>query len=268
MTVTNARGKQATRAVRRAAPRRSLARFVRLIQAQLTELSQEYHVKSLGVFGSFVRHQERSRSDLDVLVEFYDAISFDAKSALAQALSKLLGVKVDVVQREGLPHYIGKQVMREVIWLQKDGVRQPVKLTRRKPTRTNGRRNGAHMEPEREYLDYMQDMLDNMARVQRFVAGVTMEDMIANEEKDFAVRFALQTIGEAANRIPRDVQKLYPFIPWREIIAMRNAMAHGYDHILYARVWQAVTESIPRDAPLVARMLQDEKKRRGVNDET
>lgn len=47
---------------------------------------------------------------------------------------------------------------------------------------------------------------------------------------------------------------------------MRSAVAHGYDRLIDLKVWQAVTESIPRDRPLVARMFQAEKERRGIDD--
>lgn len=249
-------------------PRHSLARFVRVLRAQLPELSRTYGVISLGVFGSYARREEKRRSDLDLVVEFSQAIGFEARLEMAESLSKLLGVKVETIPQENLPPYIRKRVMREVIWLQKDGVVLPVKLPRRKPAHRNGKHNGANMEPKREYLDYLQDMLDNMARVRRFVEGSTMEQMIANEEKDFAVRYALQTIGEAANRIPREIQKMYSGIPWKDIVGMRNAMAHGYDRMIYSQIWKAIHEAIPRVQPLVAAMLDAEKKRRGIDDET
>jgi uncharacterized protein with HEPN domain/predicted nucleotidyltransferase len=260
--------KHVLRRPRKPAARRSLAHFVRLLKSNLPELSQEFGIKSLGLFGSYVRHQEKTRSDLDVLVEFLPSHVLDRKAQLRQSLGKLLGVKVDVVEREGLPYYIGKRVMREVIWLYKDGIVVPAQLSRRKYAAAEGKRHGAFMEPKREYLDYIQDMLDNMAKVKRFVVGMTMDEMARDEKTDYAVRYGLQTIGEAANRVPRDVQKLYPEIPWREIISMRNAMAHGYDRMLYKDVWKAIHESIPRDEPLVTAMLQAEKERRNVKDDS
>lgn len=251
---------------RRTTARRSLARFIRILQKQLPDLTVKYHLKSLGVFGSYVRHEEKRHSDLDVLVEFLPTYTLREKFALKELLSNLLGVQVDVVNKEGLPHYIGKRVLREVIWLQKDGVAQNVNLPRRKTTRVIGKRNGADMEPKREYLDYLQDMLDNMARVRRFVEGITMEQMIQDDKTDYAVRHALLTIGEAANRIPRKLQELYPLIPWKDIIGMRHAMAHGYDRMVYTEIWKAIHKAIPRVQPLVVAMLEQEKQRRGADE--
>lgn len=264
MPAASARTKPSPRALKKPVKPRSLARFVRVLQQRLPELSAEYGIQSLGFFGSYVRHEAKRSSDLDILVELSEPHSFDKKLDLVDLLSDALGVKVEVIQKQSLPHYIGKRVVREIIWLQKDGVPQQVKLPHRKITHPNGKRNGAHIEPKREYLDYIQDMLDNMARVQRFVKGVTLEELMANDEKDFAVRYALQTIGEAANRIPADIRKMYSQLPWRKIIDLRNAMAHGYDRMVYVDIWKAIQESIPRDEPHVTQVLADEKKRRGV----
>lgn len=241
--------------------RRSLAHFVRVLQAQLPELSSRYHIESLGIFGSYSRGQEKPRSDLDLVVEYSQPIDPDARRELVDLLSKQLRVKVEVIQKESLPPYIRKRVMRDALWLQKDGKALAVQIPRRKPND----RNGANMEPEREYLDYIQDMLDNMERVKRFVKEMSKEQMIADDKTDFAVRYALQIIGEAANRIPNDIRKMYPKIPWRAIIDFRNAMAHGYDRMVYTQVWDAIHISIPRDEPLVAAMLTSEKKRRGID---
>jgi uncharacterized protein with HEPN domain len=59
---------------------------------------------------------------------------------------------------------------------------------------------------------------------------------------------------------------MYPQIPWKDIIGMRHAVAHGYDRVLHTRVWEAVTISIPRDQPLIAQMLQAEIERRHTED--
>ncbi len=103
-----------------------------------------------------------------------------------------------------------------------------------------------------------------MVNVQRLVAGMTMEEMIADLRSDWAVRYGLQIIGEVANRVSPEIRKMYPQISWRKIIDFRNAMAHGYDRLRYDEMWKTIHKSIPREAPLIAAMLEQEKKRRGV----
>ncbi len=242
---------------------RSFASIVRVLRRELPALSKQYKIQSFGVFGSFARQEQKPSSDLDVLVEYAEPPSLASRMALEEELALLVGTKVDSHQPQYLKPYIGKNVMRQVIWLQKDGVARRVSSTQR--TR-NGKNNGGNMEPKREYLDFIQDMLNAMGRAQRYVQGITLEQLLENREKLDAVSYALQTVGEAANRIPSDVHVRYPDIPWRKIIAMRNWIAHGYDVIEYNEFWTTLTVSIPRDEPLVRAMLDAEKERRKIEE--
>lgn len=96
--------------------RRKLARFKRLLRRHLPELKARYRVKSLGVFGSYVRGQARPRSDLDILIELDDpSLSLFGFIGLENYLSDLLGVKVDLVERDTLKPIIGQRILAEVI---------------------------------------------------------------------------------------------------------------------------------------------------------
>ena len=72
-------------------------------------------VKRLGLFGSFVRQQQRADSDVDVLVEFEpDRKSFDSFMTLSFLLEGLLGRRVELVTTEALSPYIGPHILAEV----------------------------------------------------------------------------------------------------------------------------------------------------------
>ena len=72
-------------------------------------------VRSVGLFGSFVRGEQTSSSDVDVLVEFCaEQHTFDNFMAVAFLLEDLLGRKVEVVTPEALSPYIGPHILREV----------------------------------------------------------------------------------------------------------------------------------------------------------
>jgi uncharacterized protein len=98
----------------RSASSRQVARFRRILRAHLPELQERYQVKSLGVFGSYVRGEARKRSDLDVLVEFSEAPAFFKFIDLEDELSELLGVKVDLVMKSALKPSIGARILAEV----------------------------------------------------------------------------------------------------------------------------------------------------------
>ncbi len=72
-------------------------------------------VKRLGLFGSFVRDQQRSESDVDLLVEFEQGQkSFDNFIELAFLLEDLLQRRVELLTPESLSPYIGPHILDEV----------------------------------------------------------------------------------------------------------------------------------------------------------
>lgn len=89
--------------------------FIKILRGHSSDLSSRYGVKSLGVFGSYVRNVQKKRSDLDVLVEFFESPSLFKFIELEESLADLLGVKVDLVMRDALKPAIGRHILREVV---------------------------------------------------------------------------------------------------------------------------------------------------------
>lgn len=80
-------------------------------------LRKRFHIQYLGVFGSYVQGSPRRDSDLDILVEFSETPSLFEFIELEGYLSKLLGVKVDLVMKGTLKPLIGRQILNEVVGL-------------------------------------------------------------------------------------------------------------------------------------------------------
>ncbi len=78
-------------------------------------LSRLYGVKSMSLFGSYVKGQEKSESDLDILVEYTELPGLIKYIELENRLSDLLGIKIDLVIRESLKPRIAKSVLLEAI---------------------------------------------------------------------------------------------------------------------------------------------------------
>jgi uncharacterized protein len=87
------------------------------LRLELPRLRQEYAVASLGLFGSYVRGEQRKGSDLDVLIEFSKVPGMLRFLDLERELSHLLGVSVDLVQKEALKPSIGKRIQEEVLFI-------------------------------------------------------------------------------------------------------------------------------------------------------
>lgn len=93
----------------------SLDHLLARLRAHLPELRERYGVRTLGVFGSYVREEQRGSSDLDVLVEFDRTPTLLEFVDLQYHLSDLLGVKVDLVMKRALKPAIGRRILAEVV---------------------------------------------------------------------------------------------------------------------------------------------------------
>ena len=96
---------------------KSIQEIKKTLEQHKEELKERYKIKEIGIFGSYVRGEQKGKSDLDVLVEFEE----DAKLSLLDVigleieLSDLLGVKVDLVEKKSLKPFIGKHILKEVV---------------------------------------------------------------------------------------------------------------------------------------------------------
>jgi predicted nucleotidyltransferase len=85
------------------------------LRDHLPELTRRFEVRSMGIFGSYVRHEENPGSDLDVLVSFARPPGLLTFLALENHLTDLLGIKVDLVMKDALKPTIGKRILSEVV---------------------------------------------------------------------------------------------------------------------------------------------------------
>lgn len=71
--------------------------------------------RRVGVFGSYARGEQRSGSDLDVVVEFAEAKSLLDLVGIEQELSESLGVKVDLLTEGSISPHLIERVRRETV---------------------------------------------------------------------------------------------------------------------------------------------------------
>lgn len=92
-----------------------LSEIVEKLQQELPFLSKRYKVKSLGVFGSYVRGAHSLDSDIDILVAFTEIPSLLEFIELENYLADIIKIKVDLVMRDALKPRIGQRILQEVI---------------------------------------------------------------------------------------------------------------------------------------------------------
>lgn len=100
-----------------AGAQKKLQRYRDILRGQMPMLKKTFHVRYLGVFGSYVQGNPRKGSDLDLLVDFAKEPSLFKFIDLESHLSSLLGVKVDLVMRSALKPLIGQRILSEVVGL-------------------------------------------------------------------------------------------------------------------------------------------------------
>lgn len=53
-------------------------------------------------------------------------------------------------------------------------------------------------------------------------------------------------IGELVGKLTDEFRTQYPGVPWRQIKAMRNIVAHSYGSVDPETTWEIITEDIPK----------------------
>jgi predicted nucleotidyltransferase len=93
--------------------KRRLNGLVSQLENLIPILKAQYHVRTLEVFGSFIRGEETENSDLDLLVTFDEAPTLFRFIYLENYLSVVLNVKVDSVMKDSLKPAIGEFILAE-----------------------------------------------------------------------------------------------------------------------------------------------------------
>ena len=90
---------------------------IKKILTENKDLLKSYRVKRIGLFGSYVKGQQREDSDIDVLVEV-EGLSLLDFVGLELRLSEIFGKKVDLVSVKALKPYIKPYILKEVEYLE------------------------------------------------------------------------------------------------------------------------------------------------------
>ena len=95
----------------------NVSEIKKIIIKELDYLKREFKVKKIGIFGSYVRGDAKDDSDLDILVTVDLSTDLLAFIRLEDYLTEKLGVKVDLVMKDSLKTHIGKEILKEVVYV-------------------------------------------------------------------------------------------------------------------------------------------------------
>lgn len=113
------------------------------------------------------------------------------------------------------------------------------------------------MTAPRSTLDYLDDILDAVDKIEIFTRGMSYEEFLEDDKTVYAVIRALEVIGEATKCIPRQVRENYPEYPWSEMAGMRDKLIHAYFGINRAIIWRTVRDDVPPLKSAMQSLLND-----------
>ena len=96
----------------------------------------------------------------------------------------------------------------------------------------------------RDHRVYLTDILEAVRRILSYTEGMSLEDFEKSLVTVDAVVKNLEVIGEAAGRIPGEIQAEASDIEWRKIITLRNVLAHEYFGVNTKIVWDVVVNKL------------------------
>ncbi|MFO7974435.1 MAG: HepT-like ribonuclease domain-containing protein [Candidatus Hydrogenedentota bacterium] len=99
----------------------------------------------------------------------------------------------------------------------------------------------------------LRHMLDHAQEAVSMVEGKTQADLVDNRVLQFALTRVVEIVGEAATRVSPETQQQLKRIPWPQVIALRNRLAHGYEAVDLYILW----EIVEMDMPALIRALQE-----------
>lgn len=91
----------------------------------------------------------------------------------------------------------------------------------------------------------LEDMLDRIGRIERYVAGFDRAAFLRDEKTSDSVVRSLEVIGEAASRLPAEFRERHAHIPWGRIIGLRHRVVHAYFDVDLELVWHIVNGELP-----------------------
>lgn len=111
---------------------------------------------------------------------------------------------------------------------------------------------------ERIFIHFLEDILESISKILNYTKSYDFEKFKCDDRTVDAVIRNLEIIGEASNKIPKNVREKYLSVPWEEMYRMRNKAIHEYFGVDYEIVWDIVVNYLPENLNQIKEILEIE----------
>ena len=91
----------------------------------------------------------------------------------------------------------------------------------------------------------LRQTIDFIQEAQALVAGLTLDQLLADPIKLRAFERVMELVGESVKRVPQDFRDTHSQIPWEKIAGMRDVISHAYEDLAYEVLWDALEINFP-----------------------
>ena len=75
-----------------------------------------------------------------------------------------------------------------------------------------------------------------------------------------ALERTLEILGEAAGRVSDEGREVFPSIPWRDVVRLRDRLAHHYHRVEPDQIWTIATQSVPAVGDALGPIVEEDSK--------
>ena len=113
------------------------------------------------------------------------------------------------------------------------------------------------MREQRNDPKRLQDILQAIDTIFRYVDGRDMQEFLADKKSYHAVIYNIMIIGEAANMLTFEFRESHSELQWRQITNMRNFLIHGYHNVEEDLVWEAISVDLHPIREKIVKYLEE-----------
>lgn len=99
---------------------------------------------------------------------------------------------------------------------------------------------------KRDYILFLKDIISAIDSIEKFVEGMSFDDLLSDDKTSSAVIRKFEVIGEATKHIPDRLRDIHHDVPWKRMAGMRDRLIHGYFGIDFKLLWDTIKIEIPQ----------------------